>query len=315
MGMKYVARERVFTVVFLGVVIVVLGGYALWYTVHRSQVIARVTQCGHSFAHPEAAPKVAAPDGSTVSLTTPCLLEPIPPTLGDLLHGDTAPSGVPERMQVNPYSFLDVLLGRYSVSPMSGAPCDQGATTTDCSAVVAQQPLSEQSLVPVPEKTTERIGNFTFWYPKGQGVVSEFGWEGVLFPGNHTLAVHGITDYTLFFFTTPAPLSSVNPRATTLDEYRHDYAIATTSPQRMVHILSSEDVTINDIPMLRQHYSVGYWTTNESGEQVFKSDSETDITDVLRYVFFDGETFVVFTSAHADSDNWVDYIAHGIQLL
>ena len=316
--------------IVIGLVItlfVVIGAYAVWYTWHRHSIIAQTARCEEQLAHPETAPKMRAPDGTMVPVMTPCLLVPIPPSLGNLLRERTAPDGVPGNMTLQLYTFWDVPLGRYSASPNIGAPCDQSATTTDCASLVAQQPASQpQGPGPAVATSTETISNFTFSYPKGQGRLSEFGSEGVVYPGDYTLALNGITNYTLYFFTAPAPLSSINPAATSLDDYRTDYPVSTSSPQQVsgpngttitlprteVHILSDENVTINGIPMLRQRYSIGYWTTGQNGQRIFKSDSEANVTNELRYVFFDGTTFVVLTGYQAD--DWIDYIAHTIKL-
>lgn len=313
----------------LGVILtlaVIIGGYTAWYSWHRHEVMVHIANCDYQLARPESAPKMHAPDGTMVPVMAPCLIEPVPPSLVALLSGNTEPTDVPDRMKVNPYTFWDVLLGRYSVSPNISAPCDQSATTTDCASLAAQTSAHPQGSSPAVATTTETIGNFTFSYLAGQGRLSEFGSEGVVYPGDYTLTLNGITNYTLFFFTTPAPFSSINPVASSLDDYRTDYPVSTSSPQQVpgsngttitipqteVRILSGEDVTIHSIPMLRQRYSVGYWTTDQNGQRYFKSDSEADVTNELRYVFFDGETFVVLTGSQADG--WIDYIAHTIRL-
>jgi hypothetical protein len=287
----------------------VLGGYAAWYGVHRSGILAENAACANSLSHPEDAQKIRAPDGAIVPLMKLCLIEPVPPTLFELVRGHTAPSGVPDRMRVNSYTLLDALLGRYSVSPAPGSPCDQSATTTGCGALAT--PSASQSAPPLTATTTETIEHVSFSYPNGQGELRPFGYEGVMFPGNYALTLRGMTNYDLFFFTTPAPLSSINPAAASLDDYRTDYSPA---DGETVHIFSTEDTNINGIPMLRQRYSLGRWTENENGERVFDASSEADMSDALRYVFFDpvDEKFFILTGT--DADGWVDYVARTIHL-
>lgn len=265
--------------------VLALGIYAAWYSYDRHAKIARNEQCSHTLSQP-----IGANPSGAVSVLPSCVYEIVPPTLWEKLTGQTGGLRLPR--------------------PISGG-CDRSATTTDCTSLPAQTPPL-QELAPGVVNTTESIGSFTFGYPEGQGELSTFGWEGVVFPGDYTLILRGITNYELFIFTTPAPLSSINPAAISLDDYRHDYSSA---DGKGVHILSSEDVTINGIPMLRQRYSVGYWATDQNGKRTFKSDSEADMTNELRYVFFDDidTKFAILTGWQADDS--IDYVAHTIQLL
>ncbi|MHB8860356.1 MAG: hypothetical protein ACYC48_01325 [Minisyncoccota bacterium] len=312
------------------VLLVVIGAYAAWYTHHRQAITAEITQCHATLEHPAPPTMVRGPGGTLmpVTLVQPCLLQAVPPTLFEILQGDLRYTSIPLHTELKPYTLWDVLTGKNVIGPPSLPACDQSATTTDCASLPStQSPSQPQGPGPMTATTTtEVIGNFTFAYPKGQGFLSAFGAEGVVYPGDYTLVLNGITNYTLFFFTIPAPLSSINPAARSLDDYRTDYPVSTSSPQQVsgpngttitlpqteVHILSSEEVTINGIPMLRQRYSVGYWTTDQSGQRVFKSDSEASVTNELRYVFFDSTTFVVLTGYQAD--DWIDYVAHTITL-
>ena len=181
--------------VFAAAVVVVLAGYAAWYTYHRDAIIAQTAKCNYQLAHPEDAPKMRAPDGTMVPVMTPCILTPVPPTLGELLGGHTTPSDVPEHMQVNPYTFWDVLLGNYSVSPNIGAPCDQSATTTDCSTLPAPSQPEPQTYVPAnsvqPTETWDTaIGTpislygFSFELPAG--------WHGSVYRSAYTGDLHAL---------------------------------------------------------------------------------------------------------------------------
>ncbi len=324
---------RTRTVRIAGVIAIGIGGalgaYAAWYTQHRQAIIAENAQCHATLEHPAPSTMMRGPGGTLmpVTLVRPCLLQAVPPTPFEILRGDLSFTDIPLHTELKPYTLWDVLTGKNVIGPPSLLACDQSATTTDCAALMAQQsPSWLQVPGPAVATSTETISNFTFSYPKGQGRLSAFGSEGVVYPGDYTLALNGITNFMLFFFTTPAPLSSINPAATALNDYRADYPVSTSSPQQVsgpngttitlpqteVHILSSEDENINGIPMLRQRYSVGYWTTDQSGKRIFKTDSEANVTNELRYVFFDGTTFVVLTGYQAD--DWIDYVAHTITL-
>jgi hypothetical protein len=126
----------------------VFSVYAVWYTYHRQAIITERMECQNALAHPENAPKMRAPDGTMVPVMTPCLLAPVPPSLGELIHGRAVPSDVPMNMKVNPYTLWDVLLGRYSASPDIGEPCNQSATTTDCSTLPAPAQSEPKPYVP-----------------------------------------------------------------------------------------------------------------------------------------------------------------------
>lgn len=128
--------------------LVVVGAYSAWYTYHRHEVIAQLEKCDYVLTHPEASPKMRAPDGTFVSVMTPCLMQPVPPSMGDLVRGRITFARIPEGTKVNPYSFVDVLLGRYTLGPNLGAPCNQSATTTDCSTFPAPSQPEPQPYVP-----------------------------------------------------------------------------------------------------------------------------------------------------------------------
>ncbi len=112
--------------------------YVTWYNQQRQALIARTTHCQDQFAHPETAPQMRAPDGSMVAVMTPCLIEVVPPSILDLVRGRMVFTGVPDHMQVAPYSQTDVFLGRYSLTIDLSLPCDQSATTTDCGMLTAE---------------------------------------------------------------------------------------------------------------------------------------------------------------------------------
>lgn len=136
--------------------LVAAGAYAAWYTYHRHEVIVQLDKCDYALAHPEASPKMRAPDGTFVPVMTPCLMQPVPPSIGNLVRGRITFTRVPESTKVNPYSFLDVLLGRYMLGPNIGAPCNQSATTTDCSKLVSLPQTPPQQYVPLnPVQPTE----------------------------------------------------------------------------------------------------------------------------------------------------------------
>lgn len=113
----------------LAALVVTLSAYVAWYTYHRHEVLIQIDKCDYVLAHPEAS---RGPDG----VMTPCLMQPLPPSIVDLVRGRIIFTRVPEGTKVNPYSFVDVLLERYTLGFNRGAPCNQSATTTDCSSLV-----------------------------------------------------------------------------------------------------------------------------------------------------------------------------------
>jgi hypothetical protein len=113
-------------------IVIALAAYVAWYSYNRKAVIARSESCQYQTAHPETAPKMRAPDGTMVPVMTPCLIEVVPPPFLDLVRGRMTFTGVPNRMKIYPYSLIDVLLERYTLGPDILLPCDQTATTTDC---------------------------------------------------------------------------------------------------------------------------------------------------------------------------------------
>lgn len=185
-------------------------------------------------------------------------------------------------------------------------------------------PSAEEAFASI---ATSTFSNFSFEYPASASV-QEFSWEGVKSPGNTVIGIPtSRTSATIFLFTTPAPLSSINPSAKTLSDYEDTYPIGATSTvqalvqgsvqtivtQEEVRILSTEATTSNGIPMLRQRYSVGHESVDETGNPTFKDDSEAEVDNELRYVFFDGKSFVIITGWQDDS--YIERIVGSIRLL
>lgn len=178
------------TKVVAGVVAVaiLLGAYAMWYTHHRNEIIADRDRCDGALTRPEASPSMRAPDGTLVPVMAPCLMQPVPPSITDLVRGRIVLTRIPEGMKVNPYSFSDVLLGRYMLTPNIGAPCNQSATTTDCSrlpaVVLPSLPVPSNQALPADEWTTATgtpvsLAGFTFELPAGwHGKAYEDGFAG-----------------------------------------------------------------------------------------------------------------------------------------
>jgi uncharacterized membrane protein len=152
-----------------------------------------------------------------------------------------------------------------------------------------------------------------------------FGWEQAAVPGAYNISVPSDAgEGHVYIFTQSSPLGSINPTAKTLDDYRIDYPISATSSRQIIvkgkpttmevnpraRILSSEYVTINGITMLKQRYSVGFWSLDAYGNRVFDVSDESSVNDELRYVFFDGKTFVVITGWK--SDFYINQIAQSV---
>ena len=116
--------------------------YAAWYSWNREQKIAQIGKCAYAMEHPK---MLRAPDGKLTPVYDPtnCLIEPTPPAFPDLIRGRINLGNIQKGLQVKPYTFWDILLGNYSLIPDSTLPCDQTATTTDCSTILSfAQPIS-----------------------------------------------------------------------------------------------------------------------------------------------------------------------------
>jgi len=127
------------TVLFLAVVAI---AYAAWYSYARHEKLAQAMQCTYDLEHPKPPTIVTGPDGNPAPLYSlnGCAMVIVPPSLWDVLRGRIVFTNVPQRMKVNPYSFADILFGRYTFGP-TDVGCDQSATTTDCNSLPAQNPI------------------------------------------------------------------------------------------------------------------------------------------------------------------------------
>jgi len=184
-----------YPLIILIALVVTLGAYAAWYTYHRQEVIVQLDKCDYALTHPEASPKMRAPDGTFVSVVTPCLMQPVPPGIADLVRGRIIFTRVPESTKVNPYSFLDILLGRYTLGPNIGTPCNQSATTTDCSTLPSPAQSAPQPYVPPsPVQPTETwvsatgtpisLYGFSFELPAG--------WHGAVYKDAYLQTLHAL---------------------------------------------------------------------------------------------------------------------------
>ncbi len=179
--------------------------------------------------------------------------------------------------------------------------CDQSATTTDCSKF----PIQATSSTYAVGTTTSVFNNFSFSYPGRLGAGT--GWDSGWCPGVHQ--VHfGETDHQIAMATTSAPLCAVvfNQNAKVLADFEGGYSIANTFVER---IHSQNYVTINGIRMLKQIYSQGPLNTDGT----INSTIEYGVDHQLRYVFFDGRSFVMITAWKDEAG--LDRIVQSIRLL
>jgi len=154
--------------------------------------------------------------------------------------------------------------------------------------------------------TTSTFSNFSFSYPGRQAAGT--GWDSAWCPGVHQ--VHsGFDDHKIAMATTSAPLCNIsfNPNAKTLADFEGGYSVASTFAER---INSQSYITINGIRMLRQIVSQGVprsdGTLGELGDG-YGMDHQ------LRYVFFDGKSFVVITAWKDEAG--LDQFVQSIHLL
>lgn len=279
-------------------VLVVAGAYGTLYTSDRFKKMQHNVACDRLGK--------SAPNSEYAQTLPSCAYEIVPPTLWEKLTGHR--------------------LGERPAYPISEG-CDQSATTTDCSKFALTRPPAIAMSPNENAIATSTLSNFSFEYP-ARVYVSGFGSEGVAFRGNLNISIPTNREtVNVFIFTTPAPMGSINPSAKTLDDYKTDYPLSATGTQQVlvngasknietreiVRILSSKNVFVNDIPMVRQRYSVGHWTLDNNGNRVFGDTDESEVHDELRYVFFDGKIFVTLTGWH--SDIYIDQIAYSVRLL
>ena len=142
---------RKFLQICSGILLPVLLAYVAWYSYERQEKIVAVEHCAYNLEHPSPPTMTTAPDGNLApvySIET-CAAIIAPPSLWDIMRGRMKFEDVPERMKINPYSFVDMLLGRYVLGPDISMPCDQSATTTDCSTPPApSQPELQPYVAP-----------------------------------------------------------------------------------------------------------------------------------------------------------------------
>jgi len=111
---------------------VVAVTYAAWYSYDRHEKLVQAEKCNDMLANQPKPTMVTGPDGNPAPLYSlnGCATVVVPPSLWNVLRSQMLFENVPDRMKVNPYSFTDILLGRYTFGP-SDIGCDQSATTTD----------------------------------------------------------------------------------------------------------------------------------------------------------------------------------------
>jgi len=170
---------------------------------------------------------------------------------------------------------------------------------------VIQTPVGGTPTPYVMGTTTSTFSNFSFSYP-GRNEAGT-GWDGTWCPGVHQ--VHsGYPDHQIAMATTSAPLCAIafNPNAKTLADFEGGYSIANTFVER---INSQSYVTTNGIRMLRQIYSQG----RPQPDGTIDVTTESSIDHQLRYVFFDGKSFVVITAWKDEAG--LDQFVQSIHLL
>jgi hypothetical protein len=186
----------------------------------------------------------------------------------------------------------------------------------DGAPVVADE--HPDQIPPPKELSTHSFGNFTFSYPSDASLVDKVSWEGVACNGLIAISIpenDSPDTIKVFISTSPSTASTVctkfNPNAKVLADYEKGYR--TDDFEEVIH--SQNRVTINNILMLRQMYSQGYWTDHgdKSGKKVFDTSNESSVDHQLRYVFFDGNKSVIISGWKAEK--YINQIAHSVRLL
>ncbi len=182
---------------FMLAALTAFGVYAAWYSYARQAKIAEVEQCNDNLEHPKPPVMMTAPDGSLapVYAIETCAAVVVPPPLSDLVRGRVSFEGIPERMKVNPYSFLDVLLGRYTLGSADIPPCDQSATTTDCGSLASlpqnpPQPYVPPNPVQPIDEWTAATGTLISFF--GFSFTLPSGWRGSVYGKGFAGGVHAL---------------------------------------------------------------------------------------------------------------------------
>lgn len=190
---------------------------------------------------------------------------------------------------------------RYNISLLSPF-----ATSTPI--IITKNPETDKSNDAIK---TYQLSNFSFEHSQYDEIADSVAWEGLPCPGEIMVRVPYIAYEETSVYISTSPTTSCtdfNGNAKTLNDYTHDYkgAFFTT----VVH--SSEKVSVNGIPMLKQIYSVGYTRKDNNGKEIFDT-SDRGWDHQLRYVFFDGKKFVIIEGWQAPE--YVEKIVKTIKLV
>ena len=179
---------------------------------------------------------------------------------------------------------------------------------TNTPIIITKNPKIDQN-----NETTQtyKLSNFTFKHSRYDEIADKVAWEGLPCPGKIVIRVPNIAYEETSVYISTSPTTSCtdfNDDAETLDDYEINYkgAFFTT----IVHL--SEKVFINNIPMLKQIYSIGYYKKDDDGKEIFDT-SDRGFDHQLRYVFFDGEKFVIVEGWQAPE--YVEKIIKTIKLI
>lgn len=154
------------------------------------------------------------------------------------------------------------------------------------------------------------LSNFSFEYSKYDEFSPKVTWEGVPCPGEVYIRTPFIAyePTGVSIATSPSTLcTEFNENAKTLADYEQGYKGNWWTT--IVH--SSERVNINNIPMLKQVYSIGYTKKDNEDKEIL--DTSDGVSNQLRYVFSDGSKFVIVKGWQAPK--YIENIVRTIKLL
>ena len=154
-----------------------------------------------------------------------------------------------------------------------------------------------------------RLSNFTFKYSEYDEFSEKVAIEGV--PCKDMVYIKNpFINYEnsgVFISASPTTNCTVfNDNAKTLSDYEKDYKSYYTTK-----IHSSEKISVNNIPMLKQVYSVGIMEKDKNGKDILNTDFYIGTKEGSRYVFFDGERFITIVG----NFKYIDKIANTIELV
>ncbi len=203
------------------------------------------------------------------------------------------------------YSFARNQVIVHNPAPINNIPCDQSATTTPCSELIALQNAPDSTPAPVEPiepfvfgkltKTyTDKVSGFSFRYPDELTLV-----QPVEPDSGCPYLVTGPDPKSSFLSTSaPSCFTSTDPEFTSFDDFKKEYTVIGVDETKFVmRFLTSEPIkTKSGISGVHQVFSVNAEEPLDSGEIVTTNRNE-------KYIFkLPQKGFLVFSRFFSSVD-------------